>query len=57
MHDSDHLVTSFPGVATPETAVGITIQLPRGCLAIFTLRDAIIPLVAEVGFSTPHNMI
>ena len=33
------------GVATPETAMGITMQLPRGCLTIFALRDAIILLV------------
>ena len=37
--------TLFPGVATPETAMGITMQMHRGCLNIFTLRDAIIPLV------------
>ena len=24
---------------------GITVYLPRGCLVMFTLRDAIIPLV------------
>ena len=35
----------FSGVATPETAMGITMQLPRGRLAILTVRDAIIPLV------------
>ena len=29
--------TLFYGVATPVTAVGITMQLPRGCLTIFTL--------------------
>ena len=33
------------GVATPETAMGNTMQPLRGCLTIFTLRDAIIPLV------------
>ena len=35
----------FSGVATPETAMGITVYLPRGCLTIFALRDATIPLV------------
>ena len=35
----------FSGVATPETVMGITVQLPRGCLTMFTLRGAIIPLV------------
>ena len=36
--------TLFSGVATPETAMGITMYLPRGRLPIFTLRDAIIHL-------------
>ena len=36
--------TLFSGVATPDTAMGITMRLPRGCLTIFTLRDAIILL-------------
>ena len=36
--------TLFSGVATPETAMGIAMELPRGCLTIPTLRDAIIPL-------------
>ena len=46
------------GVATPETAMGIAIQLPRGCLTICTLRDAIIPQYAELAFYTPaqHNV-
>ena len=36
----------FSGAATPVTAMGITTELPRGCLTTFTLlRDAIIPLV------------
>ena len=42
--DQDELLC-FLGVATPETAMGITIYMPCGCLTIFTLRDAIIPLV------------
>ena len=37
--------TLFSGVTTPEAAMSITMSLPRGCLTIFTLRDAIIPLV------------
>ena len=39
--------------------MGIAMQLPRGCLTIFTLRDAIIPLVRRVGveFSAAHDMI
>ena len=38
--------TLFSGVATPEAAMGIAMLLPHGCLTIlFTLRDAIIPLV------------
>ena len=37
--------TLFSGVATPDTAMGITMQLPRGCLTILPLRDAIIPFV------------
>ena len=43
--DSDQWVTLFSGVATPETAMGITMTLPRGRLTIFTLPNAIIPLV------------
>ena len=35
----------FSGVATPETAMGVTMKLPRGYLTIFTQRDAIISLV------------
>ena len=30
--------TLFSGVATPETAVGITMKLSSGCLTIFTLQ-------------------
>ena len=37
--------TLFSGVTTPETAMVITMKLPRGCLTMFTLRHAIIPLV------------
>ena len=40
---------SFSGVATPETAMGTIMKLPRGCLTIFTLRDAILPLVRNKG--------
>ena len=32
----------FSGVPTPKTAMGVAMELPRGCLTIFTLRDAII---------------
>ena len=35
----------FSVVATPETAMGIAMYLPRGCLSIITLRHAAIPLV------------
>ena len=45
MDGSANELLCFSGVATPEAAMGITMQLSRGCLAIFTLRDAIIPLV------------
>ena len=45
MDDSDQRVTFFSGLATPKTAMGVTMYLPRGCLTLFTLRDAIIPLV------------
>ena len=41
--------TLFSGVTTPETAMGITVQLSHGCLTIFKLRDAIIPLVRDLG--------
>ena len=37
--------TLLCGVVTPETAMGTTVQMPRGCLTMSTLRDAIIPLV------------
>ena len=37
----------FSGVATPETAMGITMQLPCGCLTTLTLREAIISLVVQ----------
>ena len=59
MDDRNRLVTLLSGVATPEKATGIAMKLPRGgCLTIFTLREAIIPLVQlELGFSTSHNMI
>ena len=45
----------FAGAATPETAIGITMQLPHGCLTIFTLRDAIVTLVRSQG--TPPRTI
>ena len=44
MDDSANELYFFSGVATPETAMGIATYLPRGCLTMFTLRDAIIPL-------------
>ena len=49
----------FSGVATPETAMGITMQLPRGCLrclSILTLliRDATMPLVRSKAFHPAH---
>ena len=37
--------TLLSGVVIPETAMGITMSLPRGCLTIFTLRNGIIPFV------------
>ena len=43
------------GVATPETAMGITVELPRECLTMFTLRDVIIPLGRRYN-SSPGTM-
>ena len=40
-------------VSTLETATGITIQLPRGCLMMFTRRRTITPLLRCWGFPYP----
>ena len=45
MDGSANELLCISGVTIAETAMGIAMLLPRGCLAIFTLRDAIIPLV------------
>ena len=45
MDDSAKELFCFSGVATLETVMGTTMYLPRGCLTIFALRDAINPLV------------
>ena len=43
------------GVATLETAMGITMYPPRGCVTIFTLRDTIILLMRSKG-SPPRTI-
>ena len=38
----------------PETAMGILCSYFGWCLTVYTLRDAIIPLVRSYGLSTPR---
>ena len=44
-------------VANSRDSNGFTIQLPRGCLTVYTLRDTIIPLVRSGGSPRKKNNI
>ena len=55
MDDSAYELIIFCGVATCRDRNGFTMELPRGCVAIYTLRDTTVPLVRKEGPPAHRN--